>query len=97
MDYLKRKYDQDKIIELLNLKVIDKESIKSSLELSSFTKNVKKVIDSNKQKIDNLSKFRRRASLPKIQFSNKLMIPTNALSPSKGNPILKSPRHFLQK
>ena len=87
-------YKGDPVSKLIGDDLMEKESIKSSLELSSFTKNVKKVIDSNKQKIDNLSKFRRRASLPKIQFSNKLMIPTNALSPSKGNPILKSPRHL---
>ncbi len=87
-------YKGDPVSKLIGDDLIEKESIKSSLELSSFTKNVKKVIDSNKQKIDNLSKFRRRASLSKIQFSNKLMIPTNALSPSKGNPILKSPRHL---
>ena len=34
MDYLKRKYEQDKIIELLNLKVIDKERKKIENELN---------------------------------------------------------------
>ena len=84
-------YKGDPVSKLIGDDIIEKESLKSSLELSSFTKNVKKVIDSNKQKIDNLSKFRRRASLSKIQFSNKLILQNSI---NKVNPILKSPRHL---
>ena len=83
-------YKGDPVSKLIGDDIIEKESIKSSLELSSFTKNVKKIIDSNKQK-DNLSKFKRRASLPKIHFSNKIISPSSS---NKGNPILKSPRHL---
>ena len=84
-------YKGDPLSKLIGDDIIEKESIKSSLELSSFTKNVKKIIDSNKQKVDNLSKFKRRASLPKIHFSNRITSPSSS---NKGNPILKSPRHL---